>query len=953
MTGPPPPARPGNAARLLARLRVAEERYDLPDAPMSGGDGLRLLPHPRPELHPARIPLPHRLRRRPPRPPPRGPRHARLHPQLAPLRRPRARPLRLLVPPHPPRRLGRDPRPRRRPRPRPPPPRHLRRRRPLPERRRGRPPRPLHPQQGSRAPRSPSPCPPAQPASASSSTTSPSATPASASSSTGSTARPPARAPPSTPRPTPSPRSKPPSTPCTSSSPPTPTAKSPSSSPSPAPPAPPSRSKARASTPATSPSPASVTAGRLSLGPAETLPPDFRRYTVTLEADGFAASRTLGLEIARDQGPPPPDRIAEALATAAAQGEPDPITALARLATGQPGPETEAMIAAFLAPIADCWDCADFYLVPLLWIRARYAAALSPALLARDRPHHPRLPLLARRARQRRPVVLLREPRPALPHLPPTSPATSSPTPASPAPAAPAPRSPPPAATRVRAWLDHFERWEMAEFNSAPYFPIDLKGLTALYALAPDPDIRARAARGIARLLEIVANSAHQGILTAAQGRSYEHSLRAAASLELSAIARLLWGRGGYRRPPPRPAPARPLPPRPRPRPPRPHRPRPLAGRRRAGMVLPPGRERLRRPLPTTRPAPSPSAPPPRYRWGEWGYQETLVHARIGTEPAGADLDQPPRRAHPVRLRPPLLLGRQRLDPPRPAVPRPRRSSPSTAPRRSPTSPTPGSPAPPSTRATSHGHAAFARSGDGLAALLADGPLERSHRPAPAPTASSAAPAATAAGSSASAPDRASSPAFRARFAALALTEHPDGRIIVDDPDYGVVEFNPDGTRHGRRPHPRPRRAGPSKARGRNCEDFQGRNTMKLRLPPSAAARCSPPPAIAGDVRVMWYSDGVEGAVIEDLLEALHGREPRHQRHPRQRRLPGDPGAAADPAPGRPGPRHRPRHQPQGAGRPLARPHPLPRRPRRPGAPTSPTPSTGCAPTARRPSPAS
>ena len=33
------------------------------------------------------------------------------------------------------------------------------------------------------------------------------------------------------------------------------------------------------------------------------------------------------------------------------------------------------------------------------------------------------------------------------------------------------------AAARVRAWLDHFEAWEMAEFNSAPYFPIDLKGL--------------------------------------------------------------------------------------------------------------------------------------------------------------------------------------------------------------------------------------------------------------------------------------------------------------------------------------------------------------------------------------------------------------------------------------------------------------------------------------------
>src|SRR5690606_35478043 len=52
---------------------------------------------------------------------------------------------------------------------------------------------------------------------------------------------------------------------------------------------------------------------RLPLGPAESLPPYFRRYTVTLEAAGFTASRTLGLEIARDPGPPPPDRIAEAL----------------------------------------------------------------------------------------------------------------------------------------------------------------------------------------------------------------------------------------------------------------------------------------------------------------------------------------------------------------------------------------------------------------------------------------------------------------------------------------------------------------------------------------------------------------------------------------------------------------------------------------------------------------
>src|SRR5690606_10903075 len=97
-------------------------------------------------------------------------------------------------------------------------------------------------------------------------------------------------------------------------------------------------------------------------------------------------------------------------------------------------------------------------------------------------------------------------------------------------------------------WLDHFEAWEMAEFNSAPYFPIDLKGLTALAALSPDADIAERAKAGIVRLCEIIARSAHHGMVTAAQGRSYEHTLCAGRSLELSGVARLLWGKGWFGR---------------------------------------------------------------------------------------------------------------------------------------------------------------------------------------------------------------------------------------------------------------------------------------------------------------------------------------------------------------------------------------------------------------------
>ncbi len=413
-----------------------------------------------------------------------------------------------------------------------------------------------------------------------------------------------------------------------------------------------------------------VVSGRISLGPADALPADFRRHVVTLEADGFAASRALGLEISRPQGRPRADRIAEALETVAAAGEPDTMTALARLAIGQPGAETEAMVADFLAPIADCWDCADFFLVPLLWIRARYAQALSPSLLAEiDRT------ILGYRYWLDEPgndvqwyfsenhALLFHTAAYLAGHLLPDGRFVRS-----------ARTGADQSATgrdRVRAWLDHFERWEMSEFNSAPYFPIDLKGLTALQALAPDPDIRARAARGIARLIEIVANSAHQGILTAAQGRSYEHSLRAALSLELSAIARLLWGHGSIGA--------------------RVHAlPQLALCLRDHGLALPDltARALLRSEreqewsfrqgdngfaaLTHTKTRAFALGTAATYRWGEWGYQETLVHARLGTNPQAQILDQPPRRAHPVRLRAPLLLGRQRLDPTRPAIPRPR-----------------------------------------------------------------------------------------------------------------------------------------------------------------------------------------------------------------------------------------------------------------------------------------
>lgn len=377
-------------------------------------------------------------------------------------------------------------------------------------------------------------------------------------------------------------------------------------------------------------------ATRLRVADATELPADFRHFVVTLAAPGFHVRRVFGVEICHveRQGAAPAllaDRVSEALAEVAGHAEADTVRALARLATGQDGAETEAMIAAALPAIEDCHDCADFILVPLLWCRHSFADAISPALVARiddaalgyrywmDEPgndvqwyfsenhallFHTAAYLAGRLLPERRFVRSGRN----------------------------GDEQSATGLARVRAWLDHFEQWEMAEFNSAPYFPIDLKGLTTLYALAPDADVRRRAAAAILRLVGIVARSAHHGMLTGAQGRSYEHTLRAGRSLELSGIARMLWGTGNYGR--------------------RFHAlPQLALCLRDHGLEIPPqlagiasldrggeqewrfaqGQDRIAR-LYHCKTHDWAIGTAAAYRWNEWGYQETVLHLRLGRD---------------------------------------------------------------------------------------------------------------------------------------------------------------------------------------------------------------------------------------------------------------------------------------------------------------------------------
>lgn len=378
----------------------------------------------------------------------------------------------------------------------------------------------------------------------------------------------------------------------------------------------------------------------LLIGPSEEAPADFRHFRITLNAGGFVASRSLGVEICHAErqgkaGATLESRIAETLDEISEHSERDTVRAFARLASGRAGAQTDAMIEEILPSIEDCHDCADFSLVPLIWSRTVWGKDINSK--TRDRID---AAILNYRYWMDEPgndvqwyfsenhALLFHTSAYLAGHLLSDSTFVRSGRTGS--------EQSRIGAERVRAWLDHFENWEMAEFNSAPYFPIDLKGLTALAALAPDDDIATRAKAGIVRLCEIIARSAHHGMVTAAQGRSYEHTLCAGRSLELSGVARLLWGKGWYGR--------------------RVHAlPQLAVCLRDHGLAIPAALSKIAdyredqhqewrfaqgenafAALYHYKSADFAMGSAAHYRWGEWGYQETILHLRLGEKPEAA-----------------------------------------------------------------------------------------------------------------------------------------------------------------------------------------------------------------------------------------------------------------------------------------------------------------------------
>ena len=287
----------------------------------------------------------------------------------------------------------------------------------------------------------------------------------------------------------------------------------------------------------------------LDLGDAACLPDGYHPLVLDIGEGAHRVERRIA--IARMAEPPPdwPDDLEArkrlALIHAATHGEPRAGRLLAHLALCRDWDATcEAILDDTCLIVNRRKDCADFVLVPLLWIVARHGDALPETAAAKareailgfrywmDEPGNDVMwfwsenhalcfhvsQLLAGRA------------------FPDESFANSGRT---------GQEHAARAARRLRSWFDAVEADGLAEWNSAAYYPIDFIGLFALHALA-EGEIRARATSLIDRIFEMLALHTVGGVSAGSMGRAYDKELKAGPLPELAPFAAVAWG-GGWR----------------------------------------------------------------------------------------------------------------------------------------------------------------------------------------------------------------------------------------------------------------------------------------------------------------------------------------------------------------------------------------------------------------------
>ncbi|KZL02429.1 MULTISPECIES: hypothetical protein [unclassified Pseudovibrio] len=97
---------------------------------------------------------------------------------------------------------------------------------------------------------------------------------------------------------------------------------------------------------------------------------------------------------------------------------------------------------------------------------------------------------------------------------------------------------------RLLKWFETVERDGLAEWNSIPYYPIDFIGLTALYHLAQDADIRDRSKALMDSIFQMMALHTQSGLPAGTMGRCYDKDIFAGPASELATLCHFAWGNG-------------------------------------------------------------------------------------------------------------------------------------------------------------------------------------------------------------------------------------------------------------------------------------------------------------------------------------------------------------------------------------------------------------------------
>ncbi|WP_176086717.1 hypothetical protein [Martelella sp. HB161492] len=291
---------------------------------------------------------------------------------------------------------------------------------------------------------------------------------------------------------------------------------------------------------------------RVMLALPASLPDDYHALDVTLSVGESRVHRDIAFALLREQSAATfadelETRKRLALSYLAEHGEQRPGRVLARLALGLDlGPACFAALDDTLTAIEDRRDCSDFVMVPLLWIRSRWADRLPANVRARidaailgyrywmDEPGNDAMwfwsenhvlcfhvsELIAGRlfadAIFTNSGLLGRE-HAAL------------------------------AERRLARWFDAIEDHGLAEWNSAAYYPIDFIGLLALEHCVGD-NLKARAKTVLDRLFTMIALHVINGVAAGTMGRAYDKELRAGPLSELAPFATVAFGRGWLNR---------------------------------------------------------------------------------------------------------------------------------------------------------------------------------------------------------------------------------------------------------------------------------------------------------------------------------------------------------------------------------------------------------------------